>query len=130
MSKNYFVKILSYFIFAQAVFVFYKFIPMLFQWYSPEAIFLLPWGLAITDGILATITGIGILLKKKWGIIFYFIFAIFPILAAIFLSQIAGLIIRTKLPGISENWLVITNTIFAFYILFSEWKEWTTQKKS
>lgn len=124
MSKKYFLMLLPYFLFAQGFFVFYKIIPILLTYYQPESIFLLPWGSAALGAILAILTGIGILLKKRWSIILYLVFAVFPILITFFLHQVAGIVIRVKLPGIGENWIIILNVILALYLLFSEWKKW------
>lgn len=124
MSKNYFVMLLPYFLFAQGIFVFYKIIPILLTYYQPESIFLLPWGSAALGAILAILTGIGILLKKRWGIILYFIFAVFPILIAFFLQQVAGIVSRVKLPGLSESWLIILNIILVICLSLVAWKKW------
>ncbi len=124
ISKNYLVILLPYFLFAQAIFVFYKLIPILLTYYQPEAIFLFSWGSAALGGILAILTGVGILLKKKWSIISYCIFAVFSILITFLLSQVVGIVAIIKLPGIGEFWLIVINIIFAVYLLFSEWKKW------
>lgn len=122
MPKKYFLMLLPYFLFAQGIFVFYKIIPILLTYYQPESIFLLPWGSAALGAILAILTGIGILFKKRWSIILYFIFAVFPILVTFFLQQVASIVIR--LPGLSESWLIILNIIFVICFSLVEWKKW------
>ncbi|MCR4328727.1 MAG: hypothetical protein NUV53_04445 [Patescibacteria group bacterium] len=121
--QNYFEMFLPYFLFAQGANVLYKMIPSLFTHYRAEVIFLVPWGSAMIGGILALLAGIGILLRKRWGIISYFVFILFPIAMTFFGFRAFGFTQSLSLPIIGEGWLIILNIILALLLSFSAWKK-------
>src|SRR3989344_1466027 len=102
------------FVLFQAAMSFYILIPLLLTYYRPEPSFLIPWFSIVAGGILGAISGVGILLRRKWGNITYLIFSIYPFLLLV-LTPVLGLEINSSLTA--EDWLISVNLILSISLL-------------
>ncbi|OHA42230.1 MAG: hypothetical protein A3G59_02715 [Candidatus Taylorbacteria bacterium RIFCSPLOWO2_12_FULL_47_20] len=102
------------FVLFQAAMSFYILIPLLLTYYRTESPFLIPWFSLVVGGILGAISGVGILLRRKWGDITYLFFSIYPLLLLV-LTPVLGLKINSSLTA--EDWLISVNLILSISLL-------------
>src|SRR3990167_4875493 len=94
------------FVLFQAAMSFYILIPLLLTYYRTESPFLIPWFSLVVGGILGAISGVGILLRRKWGDITYLFFSIYPLLLLV-LTPVLGLKINSSLTATTDGVAVI-----------------------
>src|SRR3989338_7964856 len=102
------------FVLFQAAMSFYILIPLLLTYYRTESPFLIPWFSLVVGGILGAISGVGILLRRKWGDIIYLFFSIYPLLLVV-LTPVLGIKINSSLTA--EDWLISVNLILSISLL-------------
>lgn len=109
-------KIIALLLFAQGVYLLYITITSVLSSFYADALHIIIYSLAILNIIILISTGIGILRRKRWAIIIYWIFILLPIIFPI-----------TLFIGFHRYWLIVLNSVFVAILTFFNWKQWNNK---
>jgi hypothetical protein len=106
-------KIIAFLLFAQGVYFLYITITSALSTFYADTLQIIIYSLAILNIIILISVGAGILRKKRWAIVIYWIFILLPIIFPVALFT-----------GFHKYWLIALNSIFAAILTFFNWKRW------
>lgn len=108
-------KIISILLFAQVVHLLYLVIPSILMNFSSDMANIIIYFIFLLNIIFLILSGIGILLRKKWSIVIYWIFVILPIILPFVQSH----------RGYYGYLLIVLNVISVVILTSYNWKAWS-----
>ena len=108
-------KAVPMFLFAQAIYALWLIIQSL-PYFFLDIVFLIKFSAIVVNVFLLTIIGIGLLLKRRWSLVTYWIFVILPILLAII-----------QINLIHNYTLIVINAILITSFSIKYWSAWKKQ---
>jgi len=109
-------KIIAFLLFAQGVYLLYITITSVLSSFYADALHGIIYSFAILNIIILISGGIGILRRKRWAIVIYWIFILLPIIFPV-----------TLFAGFHKYWLIVLNLIFAAILTFFNWERWNNK---
>lgn len=109
-------KIISIFLFVHAVYFLYVVAFSVFLYFSPDDIVrLIIYSLFFLESVLLIASGIGILRKRRWSIIMYWIVIVLPIIFPF----------AQPFRGYYGYFLITSNAVLATILTLNNWKTWS-----
>ncbi len=109
-------KIIALLLFAQGAYFLYITVISALSTFYADALHIITYSLAILNIIILISAGIGILHRKRWAIVIYWIFILLPIIFPMVLFT-----------GFHRYWLIVLNSILAAMLTFFNWKRWNNK---